>query len=226
MDKNAQKIQIRSKKLGVLLVDARLTSRRSIEECAAVIGVTPEVYQDFEAGKKSPSLPELENLAYFFNIPLEHFWGKEAITAGIKAESVQDKERYKHLRNRIIGSSLAIAMNNQNITLKELAEKLGMPEDVLRKYQSGEVPPPLPELEMIAGALGVPIEQLFDQKGPVGQWRSQQLALKNFLELSPESQQFVSKPVNQPYLDLAIRLSEMPAEKLRAIAESLLEITY
>ena len=38
-------------------------------------------------------------------------------------------------------------------------------------------------------------------------------------------QQFVSKPVNQPYLELAQRLSEMSVERLRSVAEGLLEIT-
>jgi hypothetical protein len=47
-----------------------------------------------------------------------------------------------------------------------------------------------------------------------------------FLELPPEIQQFVCKPVNRPYLELAMRLSELNAEKLRAVAEVLLEITY
>jgi len=36
---------------------------------------------------------------------------------------------------------------------------------------------------------------------------------------------FISKPVNRPYLQLAQRLSEMSVEKLRMVAEGLLEIT-
>jgi len=37
---------------------------------------------------------------------------------------------------------------------------------------------------------------------------------------------FISKPVNLPYLELAMRLSDLSAEKLRGVAEGLLEITY
>jgi len=59
----------------------------------------------------------------------------------------------------------------------------------------------------------------------VGVWFSQQSALKGFQGLSPEMQAFVSKPVNRPYLELAQRLSEMSVEKLRTVAEVLLEIT-
>jgi hypothetical protein len=49
--------------------------------------------------------------------------------------------------------------------------------------------------------------------------------MQNFAELSPELQDFLSKPINRPYLELAQRLSEMDVEKLRAVAEGLLEIT-
>ena len=40
-----------------------------------------------------------------------------------------------------------------------------------------------------------------------------------------ELQGFVCKPINRPYLELAVRLSEMSVEKLRGVAEGLLEIT-
>jgi hypothetical protein len=37
---------------------------------------------------------------------------------------------------------------------------------------------------------------------------------------------FVSRPINEHYLRLAHQLSQMPLDKLRGIAASLLEITY
>jgi hypothetical protein len=43
--------------------------------------------------------------------------------------------------------------------------------------------------------------------------------------LPVELQDFVSKPINRPYLEIAHRLSEMPADQLRAVAEGLLAIT-
>jgi hypothetical protein len=47
----------------------------------------------------------------------------------------------------------------------------------------------------------------------------------DFLELSPELQAFVSKPINRPYLELAQRLSEMSVDKLRSVGEGNLEVT-
>jgi hypothetical protein len=52
---------------------------------------------------------------------------------------------------------------------------------------------------------------------------------ENFLKfqgLPDEVRKFVLSPLNLGYLHVAMHLSEMPAERLRAIAESLLDITY
>ena len=83
----------------------------------------------------------------------------------------------------------------------------------------------MPDLEMLSDKLHQSIKYFEDQHGPVGMWSAQQRAMEDFKELPPEMQIFVSKPINRPYLELAQRLSEMSVEKLRAVAEGLLEIT-
>jgi hypothetical protein len=78
---------------------------------------------------------------------------------------------------------------------------------------------------MLTNILNIPIKDCFDKQGPVGQWANQQRLIQDFQILTPELQEFVSRPVNRPYLELAQRLSEMSVDKLRAVAEGLLEIT-
>jgi hypothetical protein len=56
-------------------------------------------------------------------------------------------------------------------------------------------------------------------------FRSRQKAIQDFLQLPPDLQEFVCKPINRPYLDLAIKLSGMSTDKLRGVAEDLLDIT-
>jgi hypothetical protein len=70
------------------------------------------------------------------------------------------------------------------------------------------------------------MEFFMDQTGVIGEWKMKQQAVQKYLELPKELQDFVSKPVNRPYLELALRLSGLSVEKLRAVAEGLLEITY
>ena len=52
-----------------------------------------------------------------------------------------------------------------------------------------------------------------------------QKSVQQFLELPKELQDFVCQPVNRPYLELAVKLSSMSTDKLRSVAEGLLDIT-
>jgi hypothetical protein len=54
---------------------------------------------------------------------------------------------------------------------------------------------------------------------------NQKKAVQDFLLLPPDLQNFVSKPVNRPYLELAMKLSGMSTDKLRSVAEDILDIT-
>jgi transcriptional regulator with XRE-family HTH domain len=221
-----QLLQIRNKKLGLLIMDARRSLRKSVEECAEAAGVSPEQFQEFEKGASAPSLPQLEMLALFFNLPLEHFWGHRALTGITPPEAFQDKDRLLLLRNRVIGTNLRLARNNASSSYQDVYEKTGVSEDDLKRYELGETAVPTPILEILASTYNTPIEQFYDQHGPIGKWRSQQGNMQRFLDLPPDLQQFISKPVNRPYLELAMRLSDLSVEKLRAVAEVLLEITY
>ncbi|MCZ7671380.1 MAG: hypothetical protein M5U34_31730 [Chloroflexi bacterium] len=49
---------------------------------------------------------------------------------------------------------------------------------------------------------------------------------KIFDELPAEMQMFLANPTNMSYMETAKTLSEMDVQRLRLVAESLLEITY
>jgi transcriptional regulator with XRE-family HTH domain len=224
MDTTSQ-ITLRTKKLGVLMRDARLAARRSPEECARAMGITRGMLRAYEEGRRAPSLPELETLAYHLRLPMEHFWSKAASTNEAPEAEPVDLPRLAEIRQRIIGALLRQERNNASISIKALAEQTGIPGARIKAYELGERAIPLPELEALAGALSGRIEAFFDQSGPIGEWMTEQKAMKNFAELAPEMQAFVSQPVNRPYLELAIKLSSMSSEKLRSVAEGLLDIT-
>jgi transcriptional regulator with XRE-family HTH domain len=223
-----QLIKLRARKLGVLMYDARMASRRSAQECASLIGVPVEQYQAYESGQNSPSLPELEALAYYFDVPLEQFWGRVSLSESQSAREQEPDQgkRLRQLRDRIIGARLRMARNQANLTIRQMSEKIQLPESQLKSYELGEMSIPLPELEVMGKLLEVRTEDFYDNHGPLGSWRIQQQSINKFLELNPELQQFVCKPVNKPYLELAMRLSALSVEKLRTVAEGLLEITY
>ena len=220
---NAQ-ITIREKKLGLLIRDARMSERRSIKECADAICVKPGLFRAYEEGRRAPSLPELEALVYYLKLPISQFWGKETRSDFSSVESL-DTARLTALRQRMIGALLRQERTSVNMSIRHIATETGITQSRLNSYEMGKRAIPVPELEIILSVLGSRIETFFDQNGPVGQWMTSQRALQKFLELPEEMQNFVCQPVNRPYLELAIKLSDMSREKLRAVAEGLLDIT-
>jgi transcriptional regulator with XRE-family HTH domain len=222
---NQTLIKLRTKKLAILMLSARQVSKRTQEECADFLGIPLEQFQAYESGIKAPSLPELESLAFFLDVPLKHFWGKDAVMAK-EDESKSTFLTFRQLRNRIINARIGLEKTQIGISTEELSKKTGIAPEILDKYEKENQAIPLPELEILSQTFNIPIATFFDQKGPAGQRRIDQERLKIIKDMPEELQRFICQPVNRPYLDLALRMQGLSVEKLRSIAEGLLEITY
>ena len=218
-------VTLRSRKLGVLIRDARLAARKTISECAKIIGVNTGIFRAWEEGRKSPSLPELEVLSYALDLPLQRFWSKDATSDNVSVTDNLNLPALASLRQRLIGALLRREREKASISLRDLSEQSGISTSRLKAYELGQRPIPLPELEGLIVLVGGQIESLFDQTGPIGMWMNQKKAVQDFLLLPPDLQNFVSKPVNRPYLELAMKLSGMSTDKLRSVAEDILDIT-
>jgi transcriptional regulator with XRE-family HTH domain len=219
-------IAIRSKTLGLLIRDARTASRRNVMECSQAIGITPGLFRAYEEGRKAPSLPELEALVYFLDLPIDHFWSKEIKSSKPLPYERLDLGKLLAVRQRKIGALLRQERMNASVSIRNLAHETGVSSARIKSYELGERPMPLPELEALVKALGGRIESFFDRTGPIGQWLVGEEAIRDFLELPIELRQFVAVPVNRPYLELAMKLSNMSKDKLRSVAENILDITF
>jgi transcriptional regulator with XRE-family HTH domain len=217
---------VRGKMLGVLLRDARQVKEQTPAACAAALGVELAAYEAYEAGEASPSLPELELLGYFLDVPLTYFWGNRVLSElATNGHKPAPSEELAGLRHRIIGLQVRQARHAAGLSLPDLAERLGVSPEQLAAHELGQWPIPLPALEVAASALGLPLQHFFEAEGPVGQWDGLQRATERLRQLPPDLRDFITQPINQDYLRLAQKLSQMPAGSLRTIAESLLEIT-
>lgn len=221
-----QATQLRTRKLGLLLYDARISHNRSIDQCAKAMGIPPAQYEQMEAGQAAPSLPQLEAFAFYLDIPLDHFWSAQTLLGQSSPEPVEQSPQYVALRHKIIGARLRMARQNLNLSLQEVEAKTTIPRDAIEQYEIGAKSIPLPELEILVDHLQVRMEELLDQRGAIGQWRAEKIAVQQIMELPQDVRDFICKPVNLPYLKLAMRLSDLSVEKLRNVAEGLLEITY
>lgn len=225
MTTNPIALSIRAKKLGILIRDARLAAGKTLEACAQSLGVTSAEFEDYEYGLKSPSLPQLEVLAAFLNVPLERFWASQTLSIDASSPSKPTPEQVIGLRQRIIGALLRRSRLDAGVSLEALAQQAARSAELLEAYELGETPIPLPDLEALSSLLNRPVEDFKERRSAPAAPQTQSRIVQDFLALSPDLQTFVSRPVNQPYLEIAQRLSEMPAEKLRSVAEGLLAIT-
>ncbi len=220
-----EKLALRNRIIGLLLRHAREQARRTKQECADALRVSPASITAYEEGQQAMSLPELEVLAYMLDTPIGSFLEEDADLA--TEEKPLPVQEVLDLRHRIVGVLLRQARIEADMTQEELAELVSCPVGQVSAYEDGQRPIPVTELELLAEHLHVPLEHFLDtQDWPVGEWHREQEAQRLFRELPAEVQEFVTQSANIKFLEVAMRLGEMPAGALRAIAEGLLEITH
>jgi transcriptional regulator with XRE-family HTH domain len=218
-----QALALRAKLLGARMREARMANGKSLRQVAKAIGISSSTLSSCELGNRAISLPDLELFAFNLRVPLQALLAGKAAPSAANSEFDQDMMR--SLRNRVIGTSLRVHRKNAGKTIRDLAKHVGLPPSRISAYERGERSIPIPELQVISEALERSVEDYIETEGPVGEWAACQRVYDLAYEMSPELRQFLSQPTNLQYLQLAKRLSELPVERLRSVAEGLQDIT-
>lgn len=212
----------RAKLLGELIRNARLHSRRAIPDVATILDIDEASYKQIEAGEKMVSLPDLEVLAIFFKVPMGYFWG----STELEDTAFADYTDFLALRHRVVGLMVRQKRLRARKSLADMAQTLGVDEDVVKQYESGSGTIPFLHLEQMARFLGVPITFFVDDEhGPLARHEAEQNLLKIFAQMSTDMQVFLTNPTNASYLETAHRISQMDVERLRDVAAGILDIT-
>lgn len=220
-------LAIRRKIIGVLLRGARLRAGRTKKECADAVGVSVAMLTRFEEGRKDISLPQLEILAYHLNIPAASFFKDREQEKLVTEEPEVPADQVMQLRDRIVGVLLRKARTEAGLTQKQLAEELGVSARRITQYEFGQRPVPVAELQQATDLFRFNMSYFMDEGvGRVGQREQLQNQFERFSELPDDVRDFVSRYTNLPYLRVAVRIAGMDADRIRRIAESLLDITY
>jgi transcriptional regulator with XRE-family HTH domain len=218
---------IRNKITGVLLRTARLRVQASIEQCAAALSCDPAFIVRAEEGRDNLTLPQLESLARILNVPLNYLLGQQEMPAAPPLPEPVWLQNRMSLRRKVIGVLLRQARLDGGHTLEEMAAQLGCSPDDLDRIELGQEPIALADLQALADTLGLSIDEFVSEGTAPAPAPDQGAAPPTDLaHLSPELRAFVQEPMNAAYLQIALNLSEMPAETLRQFASGLLEITY
>jgi transcriptional regulator with XRE-family HTH domain len=218
--------ELRNRILGILIRNARDQARASRRECAAVLGLTLSRFASYEDGSRAISLPELELLARYLEVPLSVFRSTDSLNEDSKTSQLPNPDLFLPLRHRIVGARLRQLRGEKGYTQADVADILGCSASTISDYEYGRRGIAVADLELISRALGVTLDYFADHDSEVGEWHKMHTEFEVFKQLSDELREFVLRPINLSYLELAMKLSQMPAGQLRSIAEGLLEITY
>jgi len=223
----ANPLEEQNKILGSRLSAERESSEKTLARAAEQLGVSAKVIKSFESARSTPSLPQLELLADLYRVPLERLLSSETPQQPGLTLAADRIANFLEIRNRIIAATLKQQRLSRKLSLKKLAAAVGISSGMLSKLESGKSAIPEPLLHALCSQLDLDIHSLISPLTA----KAPEVHTPTRIETSPstlpdELRDFIQNPANLPYLELAKRLSEMDAAKLRAIAEDLLEITY
>ena len=221
---HAESFRIRAKMVGLLLMDARAKAGRSLDDCASLLRVSTDQVERWEFGEEAPSLPQLELLSYFLNVPVSHFWGVDTLQA--TADDLTSAQgEYLSLRDRMIGALLRIAREEVSMSLEALSAETGVSVEQINAYELGELPAPMHELTVLSNAVRKNVSYFLESGSHLGDWLAMREEWKDFTHLPPDLRKFAANPLNVGFLEIAILFSQMPADKLRRVGESVLNIS-
>lgn len=216
--------RLRARMLGVLIRDARLSSARTVDDCARLLKVDPSVVEAWEYGDDVPSLPQLELLAYYLDVPISHFWGQDVLESE-KGRKTDAQPEYIQLRNRMVGALLRQAREERELSLDDVATAAHIARETLEHYEAGLLPIPMHELAVLSTVVQKNMQYFMEGDSFIGLLLRTREEWKQFASLDPEVRQFAANPLNLGFLKIAMMFGKMPAEELRQIAAGILEIS-
>jgi transcriptional regulator with XRE-family HTH domain len=223
---NSKEAVLRRKILGVKIRHLRTRSGLSLQEVGEALGIEAQLVTDIEFGQRDVTLPQLEVMALLFNAPIVYLLSDIPLEEPNKDFPTQEAIA---LRQRIIGVLLRQARTEAGRSQEDLARILGVPVSRIAAYELGNAEIPLPELETLAKSINISLNHFMDQGLRPGEAGGEVATLEEiaqFSKLPKEVREFLSNPANLLYIKIAMSLSELSAETLRALAEGLLEVTY
>ncbi len=223
----SQTIAIRNKIIGLLVKRARLRAGKTQKESAEWLGCSSFMFRQYEQGERGLALPQLEALAYLYQVPAECLWDDARDLPPDPAEEPLPLEQLMLLRRKILAVQFRQCRDAADLTQREMGELLNCSPGMVSQYERGKRDISLAELELAADQCGRALgDFLDDQTIPPSQAEEERQALAALDELSPDVREFVLRPTNALYFRIAMLLSSMKADSLRQIAETLLDITY
>lgn len=216
----------RRRAIGLLIRRAREVAGKTRKDVAAWLGLSQAAFTAIEEGRRDPSLPQIEAIAYYLRMPVQALLEESASAAQTTWRAGIDVGEIQSLRDHIIGVRLKQARQQKGETVKQAAQAAGVSPSRLSSYELGERPVPITELESLMAHYGLTWADLLDVGiGPLGEAQLYHQQHAQFDALPSDVREFVADPRSLPYLRAAMRLRDFPPEQARAAGQALIDLS-
>jgi transcriptional regulator with XRE-family HTH domain len=227
MQMNSKLLTLKAKKFGVRLAGFRQKKGVSTETLSQWTGIPIDELKKIECGESTISLPLIELIALKLGLMTDTLLAGELENHHNPSTDDSFRNNYSALRDRMISLTLRKTRQEQKKNPETVAEKCGLTVQELEQFETGRTSIPWPILECLCEEYQLQINSLITDISHTEIKPKKEKSTSSVINHLPEPiREFVQNSANLPYLELARRLSEMDAAKLRGIAEGLLEITY
>lgn len=108
---------------------SRKAKRKTQRDLAAYLGISERGYQNYEMGKREPDLEVLTQLADYLGVTTDYLLGRSDDASEIINSAVIRKKLY------LLSSYLITWQLNENLSIEEMADKLGISEELCRRLE-------------------------------------------------------------------------------------------
>jgi transcriptional regulator with XRE-family HTH domain len=208
-----QRLELRNRILGAMIMQVRARRNFSRDDLSMATNLSIEQITSYELGQVPIPVTDLEDITRILQIDIFDWIDSYAIpTRDIVLKPFRLSEPQ-------VQQAVLVKEEKPTVQQEVPAPVIQEPEPIAPQ----PAPTPVQKTDETQ-----PVESRTKAKDlePELQQISYEIDLEQEANLPRELVEFISNPVNRQYLVLASNLSHMPADQLRRIAESLLEITF
>ena len=193
----------------------------SLKDCCSLLGIPTNKLLNYEKGKFIPSLAELETLSYIYSVPLVALFSPEVYPDLFKVPNTEQLKQLLQIRQHIISTSLQIAFEKSDKSLKEISKASGITLSKVKHYLGGESDIPFDDLQRLSNSLDLDPISLMDSESPIGLWQELQKNKIAYTQLPVNARDFLNNKDNWPYMDMIEKIKLIEPGELELLAESL-----
>ena len=135
------------KKLGIMIKNSRTVKNRSVDDCAKVLGIEPKVFEQFETGQQTPTLPQLEILAFYLDVPIQLYFTSQLQEQRQVFDDSEELQKFLTVRRKSIATRLKSQREQKELSIAEMIANTTLDEKQYREMEEGQQPISLTNLQ-------------------------------------------------------------------------------